>query len=374
MREKISCHYSEQKPMGRPRKRQFIEAIPDDPISTQIQEPETQALQFSDNLDAFNGDSLAQPTYMAFPQQHGTFPDVASELGKSIENGHVVWHFGDHQFMSGLPIDFGETDLGSQSSSVPPLASNSASSFGDSDSSLAQSAVGPCNCLASMYLSLAALQQFPTDIVLALRTVRAAAATAAQSIWCHSCGSVVLETTTPPIESFQNTMLLGTILPIIANGYGRLLKMIDDETDFAIATGQTKVFKFKDYGGLFVQEESMPEYTGCCDQNLSKNDVDMSPAQWRTTLRGLLRVDIYGHEQGTFKHKGLKDLVAEMEYRQRIRHDLMDAQEAAGTLPTHVLGHGLFTNQKEKCLGEKTRGCLEILKIAKIAIDNLVIA
>jgi hypothetical protein len=181
-----------------------------------------------------------------------------------------------------------------------------------------------------------------------------------------------METATPPIESFQNTMLLGTIIPIIANGYASLLTMIDKETDLATAAGQMKIFNCQDYGGLVSNQESMQD-TGCDDKKLLLDAVEMPPAQWRTTVRALLRVDIYGHEQNAFKHKGLKDLVSEMEYRQRTRHEIMDAQEAAGTLDTANIGHGVFAHG-EKCLGEKTRGCLVILKMAKIAIDNLVIA
>lgn len=101
-----------------------------------------------------------------------------------------------------------------------------------------------------MYLSLASLQQLPTDSVTALKTVRGAAQVAATSIWCSKCGSVAIDNPNPPIESFQNTMLLGTILPIIANAYQRVLKIVDDEATAAEAAGQTLTFRFLDYGGL----------------------------------------------------------------------------------------------------------------------------
>lgn len=63
-----------------------------------------------------------------------------------------------------------------------------------------------------------------------------------------------------------------------------------------------------------------------------------------------------------------------MEFRQRTRHELMDAAEADGTLDISKVGHGLFKKESEKCLGEKTHGCREILRMAKVAIDQLVIA
>lgn len=107
---------------------------------------------------------------------------------------------------------------------------------------------------------------------------------------------MVLENPNPPIEAFQNTMLLGTILPIIANGYQKLLKMVDDETDAAIAEGLTKTFRFHDYGGLCSkQQASLAESFTCVEKEMFFNEIEMPPQQWRTTVRSLLRVDIYGH-------------------------------------------------------------------------------
>jgi len=46
-------------------------------------------------------------------------------------------------------------------------------------------------------------------------------------------------------------------------------------------------------------------------------------------------------EQPGFKHKGLKDLVSEMEQRQRARHDLLDAYEASGAVLQGTFGKRL---------------------------------
>lgn len=100
----------------------------------------------------------------------------------------------------------------------------------------------------------------------------------------------------------------------------------------------------------------------------------MPPHQWRTTVRALLRIDIYGHEQEGFRHKGLKDLISEMEIRQQARHSMLDEAHAAG-----ILGHGMFG---QNCVGQQAASsesgslytCLQVLNIAKMAIDNLVIA
>ncbi|KAF8867203.1 hypothetical protein BDZ45DRAFT_700163 [Acephala macrosclerotiorum] len=374
-RENIVCHYSEQKPMGRPRKRQFIETAREAPVNDPNQNVNQGSFPLiADDLDGYNEPAVAEP-YFTSGQTALGLPTETTRQGRSskLDDGRVVWHFGVSDMMAGPAIDFGDLDFGPADppiphlDSAPPFTASNAS-LSDSEHSTPQAQpLGPCSCLPSMYLSLSALQSLPTDIVVALKTVRGAAATAAQCIWCPQCGAVVLENPNPPIESFQNTMLLGTILPIIANSYQRLLKMVDEETDAAEATGQTKTFRFQDYGGLCGKQESVEAAMTCMEKELLFNAVEMPAHQWRTTVRALLRVDIYGHEQDGFKHKGLKDLVTEMEARQRARHELVDAHVAAGTMRVGPFGQKL-------CLGEQTHGCFEILKMAKSAIDSLVIA
>lgn len=367
-KENISCHYSEQKPMGRPRKRQFIAV--EEPIEGGADEPlDVGQLPFlPDNFNPYTQHNVSEPYYI---NQSTINPTHIVPHGAK-----TIWHFGDGQLTSGN-INFDELDIapdgGMASLSEPHSSSNSMTSAslthsnGSSPQSLPTPGPAvPCSCLASMYLALSSLQSFPTDIVAALKTVRGAAATAAACIWCPSCGAVVLENPNPPIESFQNTMLLGTILPIIANSYQKLLKMIDDETEYAIALGNSKTFRFHDYGGMCGKQTDLESSMICMEKEIFFNSVEMPPHQWRSTVRALLRVDIYGHEQSGFKHKGLKDLVNEMEGRQRARHELLDAHAAAGSMKLGAFGSKL-------CLGEQSHGCLQVLNMAKIAIDNLAI-
>lgn len=305
--------------MGRPRKRQFVETVTDNPVSNASQQPNDTLPMLPDDFDVYN-DGFAESYLTTMGQPTGPTPEIVNGVGSQPENARVVWHFGDHEILAGPHINYGDIGFGSGENNVAPvdpppqLSTISNPSITDSENSTPQNVAGPCSCLASMYLSLAALQQFPSDIVAALKIVRGAAATAANSLWCPQCGSVLLDTPAPPIESFQNTMLLGTIIPIIANGYGKLLKMIDEETDTAIAAGQNKMFRFHDYGGLCGRQETVQQAMTCVEKDLFFNAVEMPPAQWRTTVRALLRVDIYGHEQATFKHKGLKDLISESKY------------------------------------------------------------
>ncbi|KAH6678353.1 hypothetical protein B0J14DRAFT_615113 [Halenospora varia] len=382
-REGITCHYSEQKPMGRPRKRQFIETVEDDPMpDPTIESLDMGPLPFSvEDFDLYNNTTVAEPYYTNSSARG--LPTQTTQQGPVTVGGEgaPIWHFGDREVMGSNPIDFGDlsstndTNLGLDA--VPGLSSASNTSASESGNSPPQNTLPPppCSCLASMYLALSSLQQFPTDIVQALRTVRGASRTASETIWCPQCGAILLDNPRPPIDSFQNTMLLGTLLPIIAHGYQRLLKMIDDETDRAVASGQTLTFKFNDYGGLCNTQLTIAGEMACIEKELMFNAVEMPPIQWRTTVRALLRVDIYGHEQNGFKHKGLKGLVAEMEQRQTARHEWIDSMmKNGGHIDVGLPFGGHFGSESQQCLGERTHGCLQILQMAKLAIDNLVIA
>jgi hypothetical protein len=361
--------------MGRPRKRQFVEMQGEGDIVDQThtsQAPES--LCFLGSLE-YAGDGSAVP-YSATEQSHiSSSVDDADPL-TALLNHPSSWLLGAQTPIHGPPIDFANVGFGSSNEDgtlppldpifqvLPPLPTPD----GATDTS-------PCSCLSSIYLSLAALQRMPSDIVSALKTVRGAAAVAAQTIWCPQCGAVLLTTTTPLIDSFQNMMLLGTLLPVVAHAYQRLLAMVDKETNNAIAANETKSFSLHEYGGLCRHEMDLADALPCVQQDLLFNTVDMPPMQWRTTVRALLRVDIYGHESPGFKHKGLKDLVSELEHRQRVRHDLLDAAQAAGTLDNRLLGHGFNHNSgKKSCDENDAPQCIQMIKIAKHAIDQLLIA
>ncbi|KAF7936050.1 uncharacterized protein EAE98_002269 [Botrytis deweyae] len=399
VRENVTCHYSQQKQMGRPRKRQFIETIRDEPPNTQnnlqpLLDDGTLLPFFGDELYNFDDNDFAEPYYtnsnvngfdaaQQFPQ---SLPlDTPHHLQASNVDGQNTWHFGNGDMPGPAPIDSSIMNMEKLGETQPEANQEAGSSTGSNPSSSSPSGSDSpfpisgdkCSCLSSMYLSLSALQQFPSEIDEALKVVRGASIVASKAIWCPSCGAIALISPTPPIEAFQNIMLIGTILPIIANGYGRLLKMVDEATAEAIAKGQTKIFRYLDYGGLCEHQRPINETVECIGNALSIADREMQPAEWRTTVRALLRADIYGHDQPGFKYKGLRDLVSEMEQRQNARHNILDAQVAAGV---RSLEHDHFPDLKvadltvRQCYGERTRGCLEILKMAKMAVDSIVIA
>lgn len=400
VREHITCHYSEQKPMGRPRKRQFIETTRDEPINVhgQLQSlPDDGTLPpfFGDELENFDGANFTEPYFAGSnfnesgnaQQFTQALPlDTSNPLWASdAEGGQGIWQFEDADILGGPPIDFNNTDMHKSSEThslanqvlEPSTGANLSSSSPKRSDGPSQVLGDKCSCLSSMYLSLSALQQFPSEIDEALKVVRGASLVASKAIWCPSCGAIALNSPTPPIEAFQNTMLIGTILPIIANGYGRLLKMVDEATAVAIAKGQTKIFRCGDSDGLYEHQKPFDQAANFIYEVFPMAGREMQPAEWRTAVRALLRGDIYGQEQPGYKYKGLRDIISEMEQRQNARHNILDAQVAAGV---RSLKHDHFPDLKtadsaaKQCNGDRTRTCLEILKIAKMAVDSIVIA
>ncbi|CZT48145.1 uncharacterized protein RSE6_08806 [Rhynchosporium secalis] len=351
--------------MGRPRKRQHAELHLEPRVETQSTKLPDRGVAFSFGYD---GGHIAEPYSTNGQPAFDEVPDIVNLPEISID-GPSIWRFAAGA--TGPAIDFKDGPLSTIESqlpsteTVPLLSMNSNASTSDSDISC--NPTGPCSCLASMYLALAALQQLPSDIASALLVVRSAAGTASESIWCPQCGSVALENPNPPMDAFQNSMLLGTILPIIANGYKVLLKMVDKETELAAAAGRMKTFRFTDYGGMCGKIHEMKEPGVCLENQMLFEIVEMPPQEWRTIVRSMLRVDIYGHEQPGFKHKGLKDLVAEMEFRQTTRHNMLEAHARHGTMDAE-------TFQGRQCPGERVHVCLQVLRVAKFAIDQLVIA
>ncbi|KAK0104523.1 hypothetical protein ONS95_004812 [Cadophora gregata] len=362
-RENMICNYSEQKPMGRPRKRQHVEEQQTEP------NPNADPFDVGIHFDSGYIDTEAEPYFTSGLPSLDQDSGAVNSSDTTPEDGRAIWSFAGSA--AGPPINFGDLGLDPTNDyiptthSLPGLSANSSASVTDSDSSI--NLAGPCSCLASMYLSLAALQQLPTEIIPALLAVRSAARTASESIWCPKCGSVALDNPNPPMDAFQNTMLLGTILPIIANGYQKLLDMVDRETEIATVSGQTKTFKFNDYGGMCGKTTNLADAFTCFEKTMLFEAVEMPPQQWRTTVRAMLRIDIYGHEQPGFKHKGLRDLVSEMEFRQKTRHEMLEAHHRHGLMAADAL-------QGKLCPGERVHTCLEVLKVAKFAIDQLVIA
>jgi hypothetical protein len=213
-----------------------------------------------------------------------------------------------------------------------------------------------------------------------MRVARNASKVAHDVINCPSCSIPLLDEPngSPPIQSFQNLMFLGTLVPSACNAYATILEMVDAET--ALAKQQERNFRlsFKEIGGLWG---NIGENADCCSTIQSFNHSSMSPDMWRMTIRAILRLDVYGiseMEDGfpksdPYKQIGLRDVVSLLEERTRKRHEILDALFASGQVSKAVPTGIIFPNTGKPCPPEE-RNCTRILETARVALENLVIA
>jgi hypothetical protein len=150
-------------------------------------------------------------------------------------------------------------------------------------------------------------------------------------------------------------MLLGTLIPCIADGYKKILHMTDCEVERAIAAGVNMSFPDEEYGALCTPDCPV-------ESNVLQ---DLSPSLWRSSARAILRMDVYGCEESGFQIRGLRGIVLELETRVRNRHAELDMMKEAGLLtPTQI----------SQCVAEEDRLCSKIVATVKMAMDQLVIA
>jgi hypothetical protein len=210
-----------------------------------------------------------------------------------------------------------------------------------------------------------------------MKVARNASRVAHDVIKCSICLDFLVEEPLkpPPIQAFQNLMLLGTLVPSACNAYARILEMVDEETALAKKEGRTFWFAFRDIGGLWG---CVGDTAKSCTAYQTYNNKAMPPDMWRLTIRGLLRLDVYGLNEkdqdmpgaAPYRQLGLKDVVDQLEERSRQRHEALDARIAAGHSHDGISG----VIYPSKPCGPSERNCTRVLETARIALENLVIA
>ncbi|KAK1769968.1 putative c6 finger domain-protein [Phialemonium atrogriseum] len=389
--------------MGRPRKRpiaQSDESRPGHPVVVPAQDSlldgtmdlDMAFLDMDDSSLSFLDLLVPDPSLGGNPVTQGVpGPSSANPRSEAVPTASF-WQIDSLHLDS---IDFGQTDVPVQPttldeeftleqavSSVSTEAREQIPDLSPQDSSnseqetLAEADPTICSCLARLYLALDSLQRLPKDVSQAMRVARTAAKTAHDSILCPICASPPIQhSNDPPIQSVQNLMVLGGLLPSISFAYRRILQMVEDEAAKADREGRKLTFALQDYGGLWGQLAAHNNTKHC--STLGIEGAVFEPHIWRVLVRSLLRIDVYGLSPDTppgeagpcswFQQPGLKDIIAMMEDRSRRRHEQIDAMVAAGTLVfDRDCGHGPLSS------GEKPN-CLRIVDFAKQSMRELII-
>jgi len=231
-----------------------------------------------------------------------------------------------------------------------------------------------CGCLSAIYLALDSLRTLPKEVSDAMRVARTATKAAHDTILCPVCGDPPLDPQArPSIQSFQSVMMLGALLPSLANAYMRILTMVDTEAAAADRERRKIPFTLSKYGGLWGYLAKMdPVKCGAPDR---LEGALLEPILWRLTVRALLKMDVYGindltpgvGEDGA-QQPGLKDIITMMEERSRRRHEQLDALVESGVIMKNQCGDYVpLSSNSDKPT------CMRIIDIAKRSMDELVI-
>lgn len=373
-----------------------------DPTLTFLDEPQAANLDFLDLLpynyvdttqldpqvhQAHHQDGLANDTIYPFPLNGGV--DLLSGISFEEEPDSTAAHMSKDmsdslqrywQSQNIEPLEPPES-FSSDSSSSPESGHNTSTSS-------SRSAVEPsptpkavpsvaCGCLSNLYLALDSLSRLPPDITGAMRVARHSTKVAHDVIKCRFCSEPLIDdpTAPPPIQCFQNLMCLAALVPSACNAYAAILEMVDNETQTAKQEGRSMFFSFKDVGGMW----GAIGHHSDCPRMQTFDNKDMDPDMWRTTMRAILRLDVYGFgdppsdvNSTAFKQQGLRDVVKLLEERSERRHSAMDRAAAHGQMP--IKTQFLLQQTPYQSVPAEQRNCIRVLEAARIALDNLVIA
>ncbi|KAL3962072.1 hypothetical protein ACCO45_003595 [Purpureocillium lilacinum] len=429
-REGIQCHYSPQKPMGRPRKRRHVEDSESDVVAQPAKAPvangdalvtppqftgfdaptglslnpsmdfmvpqsATSDLAFLDLLPTNYGDDVDDGLYGLNPYAQSQAPGQDA-LPLNSSTLHMQCATGD--LFQGINFDEPDpTDTGvskdisdslqrfMESQRYAPVMPERHVECGRITRSSPDTPIPPirampsttCGCLSSLYLALESLSHLPPDVTTAMRVARGACKVAQEVIDCRQCSNAFFDDPLkpPPIQAFQNLMCLGALVPSACNAYASILEMVDNETALAKKESRTIYFSFKEVGGLWgnvVNEHSS------CSAIQGLNNSFLAPDVWRTTIRAILKLDIYGvgGSQGGPAHaprrqKGLKDVLAQLDETSRRRHEIMDEIVASGQAPTNA--RYIMSHMTQPPCPPEQRNCVRILETARIALESLAI-
>ncbi|KAH8675412.1 hypothetical protein BX600DRAFT_172037 [Xylariales sp. PMI_506] len=395
-REGIVCHYSAQKPMGRPRKRPR-----DDATNAAEEEPSAESATKTAMVTIPPDTEDPGLAFLSFLSGGDVEfdPTIPLDVLGTGQPEKADWAFGytGNDFaqlnFDTAPIDHAPsfsqnnidpalfTPAASSPETLPNLSSVSSSSAASVASPANGSQLGltTCACPASLYLALDTMQKLPADITAAVRQARLAAKTAYDVVNCPVCAAQAnmlphADSTLDPrtMHNFQTMMLLATLIPSIVHAYERILTLVDIEAAKARNEGRELAFTLQNFGGIWGE---LGAGDMCGAQKMLSNRM-MEPMIWRLTVRALLRVDVYGisddcgngsgPDGSTPFHLGLKDIVTQMENRSKARHAIMDP----------LILSGVWEDQKCALKMHKTGEtptCMRIIHIARSAIDNLVI-
>lgn len=426
-REGIACHYSPQRPMGRPRKRRQVDDVPLEQAPSWMSTSQISCgyashpeLPMGLDLDFLGQEAGAGPVTgvsLLDSVPNGFFEYSGDSLrGLPMYGQTPLFNHGEQQLFCNEPFpmscanapllqavnfeaaesnptaapaardamgvclrQYAASQLPSPPEELPPLSASSDMSSVVESPELPSGPVAKempglsCGCLSSLYLAIDSLNRLPSGVGLAVRIARSACKVAEEAVSCPNC-FVPLETPlkAPPVQSLQCFILLGALVPSTCSACRSILEMIEDEVSFAKKAGRMLLFSLKEVGDLWgsvADDGSLVSTIRNC------NNRRLDPDLWRTAIQTLLRLDMYGPDYGrdrvtpaTSSPRGLKQVLSRLEEVSGRRHELIDDLIASG----HMLKPAPYLMSPAGPPGQ--RDCVRMLEAAKMALNSLVLA
>ncbi|KAK8216174.1 hypothetical protein IWZ01DRAFT_430641 [Phyllosticta capitalensis] len=334
-RENISCVYSPQKQMGRPRKRRR------DDVSSIALPPTHQY-----------GGSGSHPIMMNDAAAATASPSTMAHMG-GLSNGGVGinGHHGpftppavSHQDLEALVASFdGGVSASGSNAGIPATQHH--------EQPLIAPPLQPqCACLSSMYLTMTSLHSLSNhDFPFVLPTLRSAINTIATVVPCPQCPK-------RPATATQNLHMLVSLLLTVVETVRSCLFSIDAEAARVEAAGATKAMAMAD------AEVPMHMHTGTPDCP-ARFSMELSGPDWRRFVRKALRDQIVGSPQYPVD-RTLYGIVMSLENRQRRWHEDPEL---------HRMRQKMFGDHAAQVymVEPESRLCVKNIEHIRLAIDRL---
>ncbi|KAM5362223.1 hypothetical protein ACJZ2D_012663 [Fusarium nematophilum] len=213
-----------------------------------------------------------------------------------------------------------------------------------------------CACLASLYLSLEEVRKLDgLPFTARLSLLRHLTSTAAGIIQCQVCPTKFL-------WAMQNAQLLNTLIISIAEGYKKIVKSVEDETQRAREANESKLL-FISEGGDSNRHDEANSSSGSGSGNTSHDPsgfpLTLDPLDWQGIAKKAIKAEIFGspHSMST----SFTTMLQLMEERQQGWH--------SGALPV-TAGIGCRMPHQMK---DKDPHCVSLVKHTRGMVSHLLL-
>ncbi|KAF2706642.1 hypothetical protein K504DRAFT_384935 [Pleomassaria siparia CBS 279.74] len=302
-RENISCIYSPQKQMGRPRKRRRDQGSlrneqtrrnPSESISINVSAPQ---------IGDFG--MISPPAPIDFSE----YRDFSGHYGLS-DHHHVSVLHDDSDIANAYGHEHTQHNS-SMNPMIDPSLWNAQPNGTSNESGVALALMQqhetqtPCTCLSVMYLAISELQTMPTFAFPAvIMPLRRAMSTAATLLRCEKCPN-------EPFTAIQNVQSLTALLGALAERFHKVLDTVDDEAGRLERTGTKKLFRVSENNPA-----TQHLHTGSVDCPMGF-DIELESGDWKRLVKKAVKSEVIG---GGANANPLISLVDMMEQRQHGWH------------------------------------------------------